>query len=113
MLNTILHTVPGSVQNLKCEGSASPMHLTISWGAPVEQGSGIIGYRVEVLRLRHTESSESREVESVPLTPAYTKEVEGTQTQVTQGLGRLIMLPDPWSGPICSSQLARFPITSQ
>ena len=89
-----VHTAPGSVQNLKCEGNSSPTRLTLSWGEPVERGSGVVGYRVEVLRLRH-KSSESREVESVPLIPAYSEEVEGTQTQITQGLGKLIILPDP------------------
>ena len=60
--------------------------LSLSWERPVQVGSGIVGYRVEVQRLQHT-SSGSQDLESVPLVPEYNIEVKEVQAEVNQGLG--------------------------
>ena len=60
--------------------------LSLSWERPVQVGSGIVGYRVEVRRLQHT-SPGSQDLESVPLVPEYDMEVKEVQAEVNQGLG--------------------------
>ena len=60
------------------------MSLTITWGEPVDQGTGVAGYSVECQRVNQLPS---RELVPVPLVPAYDVGVEETQAQVTQGLG--------------------------
>ena len=60
------------------------MSLTITWGEPVAQGTGVVGYSVECQRVNQLPS---RELVPVPLVPAYDVGVKQTQAQVTQGLG--------------------------
>ena len=48
------------------------------------QGTTVVGYSVECRRVNQLPS---RELETVPLTPAYDEGVAETQAQVTQGLG--------------------------
>ena len=48
------------------------------------QGTTVIGYSIECRRVNQ---SPSRELVTVPLTPAYDVGVDETQAQVTQGLG--------------------------
>ena len=62
------------------------MSLSLTWGEPMAQGSGVVGYSVEALRVQHRQSS--RQLESVSLMPAYNEEVNGTQARVIQGLGK-------------------------
>ena len=64
------------------------MSFSLTWEKPVAQGSGVVGYRVEAQRV---EQQASRELISVPLSPAYDEEIEGTQADVIQGL-RMSML---------------------
>ena len=61
------------------------MKLTITWEEPVAQGTEVVAYGVECQRVMS--QSLSRELVTVPLTPAYDVGVEETQAQVTQGLG--------------------------
>ena len=72
--------------NLECTGSNSPASLTLSWEDAGDQSHSSVRYRVEVLRIQHKQFG-SREQESVPLMPAYSREVMETQSQVTHGLG--------------------------
>ena len=60
------------------------MSLSITWGEPVAQGTGVVGYSVECQRVNQLPS---RKLETVPLTPPYDVGVEETEAQVTQGLG--------------------------
>ena len=76
--------MPAKVENLMCVGDSGDMSLTISWGEPMAQGSGVVGYSVEAQKV---EQLPSRELRSVPLSPAYDVGVEETRAQVTQELG--------------------------
>lgn len=78
---------PGPINNLKCKGT--PLSLSLSWEDSVERELNVGGYRVEVLQLQH-KSQWSKELEYVPLSPAFNVEVKDTQALVTQGLGTLI-----------------------
>ena len=80
--------MPAKVQNLMCDGSSSEMSFSLTWEEPVAQGSGVVGYRVEAQRV---EQQSSRELISVPLSPAYDEVIGDTQADVTQGL-RMSML---------------------
>ena len=79
--------VPAKVQNLLCRGNSADTSLIVTWGEPVAQGSGVIGYSVECQRVHQ---SPSRELVTMPLSPAYDEEVEETQALVTQGLGTYV-----------------------
>ena len=86
----LCYTAPKAVHNLRCKGSNSPSRLALSWDEVDEaHGSSNVSYRVEAMRVQH-KSLESREQESVPLTPAYRRDVMDTHSQVTHGLGMLI-----------------------
>ena len=67
-----------------CRGNPTSVSLAIAWGEPMAQGSGIFGYSIKCQRVHQLPS---RELVTVPLSPAYDEEVEETWTQVTQGLG--------------------------
>jgi hypothetical protein len=82
ILNFII--VPARVQNLECSGNPDDMSLSISWGEPVAQGTVVVEYSVKCWRV---DQSPSRELVTVPLTPAYDEGVDETLAQVTQGLG--------------------------
>ena len=71
-------------------GQPSSMSLSLSWVVPDNRGSGVVGYRVEVQRLRHR-SQASKDLLSEPLTPEFDKEIKETQVQVTQGLGMCLL----------------------
>ena len=79
--------VPAKVQNLVCRGNSADMSLTVTWGELVARGSGVIGYSVECQRVHQ---SPSRELVTMPLSPAYDEEVEETRALVTQGLGTYV-----------------------
>ena len=53
----------------------------------METGSGVVGYKVELLKLQH-ENQGSRNLVSVPLIPSYNVLVKETETLVTHGVGR-------------------------
>jgi hypothetical protein len=76
--------VPAKVQNLQCSGNSDDMSLSISWGEPMAQGTVAVGYSVECRRVNQLPS---RELMTVPLSPAYDEGLDETQAQVTQGLG--------------------------
>ena len=82
--------MPARVQNLECRGNPDDVSLSISWEEPMAQGTTVIGYSVECQRVNQ---SPSRELVTVPLTPAYDVGVGETQAQVTQGLGIIICVP--------------------
>ena len=85
------------------------MSLAITWGEPVAQGAGIVGYSVECQRV---DQSPSRELMPVPLTPPYDAGVEETQAQVTQGLGMkhlILRIPLTVEPPITDSPRYRPP----
>jgi hypothetical protein len=77
-------TVPARVQNLECSGNPDDMSLSISWGEPVAQGTVVVEYSIEC---RRVDQLPSRELVTVPLSPAYDEGVGETQARVTQGLG--------------------------
>jgi hypothetical protein len=77
-------TVPARVQNLQCSGNPDDMSLSIFWGEPVAQRTVVVEYSVECRRVNQLPS---RELVTVPLTPAYDEGVDETRAQVTQGLG--------------------------
>ena len=52
----------------------------------METGSGVDGYKVEVLKLQH-ENRGSRNLVSIPLIPSYNVLVKETEALVTQGVG--------------------------
>ena len=79
--------MPAKVQNLECRGNPDDMSLSISWGEPMVQGTTVVEYIVKCQRVNQ---SPSRELVTVPLTPAYDEEVDETQAQVTQGLGIIV-----------------------
>ena len=76
--------MPAKVENVMCVGDPEDMSLSISWGKPMAQGSGVVGYSVEAQKV---EQLPSRELRSVPLSPAYDVGIEETRAQVTQELG--------------------------
>jgi hypothetical protein len=76
--------VPAKIQNLECSGNPDDTSLSISWGEPVAQGTVVVGYSVECRRVNQLPS---RELVTVPLTPAYDEGVDETEVQVMQGLG--------------------------
>ena len=82
----LLITEPAKVENLRCVGDPSDMSLSLTWGEPMAQGSEVVGYSVEAQEVKRQQSS--RQLESVPLMPAYDEEVNGAQARVTQGLGK-------------------------
>ena len=60
------------------------MTLSLTWGEPITQSSGIVGYSVQALRIIQ---QPLRELVSIQLSPAYDVEVEEKQAEITQGLG--------------------------
>ena len=76
--------VPAKVQNLVYRGNSADTSLTVTWGEPVARGCGVIGYSVDCQRVHQLPS---RELVTMPLSPAYDEEVEETRALVTQGLG--------------------------
>ena len=75
---------------MECRGNPDDMSLSISWGEPMAQGTTVVGYSIECRRVNQLLS---RELVTVPLTPAYDVRVDETQAQVTQGLGIIICVP--------------------
>lgn len=62
--------------------------LLLTWGKPTCDGrmGNIVMYKVEALKVQ-LKNPDSKELESVPLTPPYDVVVEDEQTQITEGLG--------------------------
>ena len=85
-MKCIYSTVPDAVHNLRCKRD-SPSSLTTSWEEPrSSEMSSAVNYKVSALKVQHMNSG-SRELESVPLVPAFSKVVNETNIQVTQRLG--------------------------
>ena len=77
---------PERVQNLKCRGELSST-LTISWEeSSSEEIIDYVSYKVNVLKVQHM-SFGSRDLESVPLMPAFSEEVNENHVKVTRGIG--------------------------
>ena len=77
---------PERVQNLKCRGKL-PSTLTISWEeTSSEEIIDYVSYKVNVLKVQH-KSFGTRDLESVPLLPAFSKDVNEKHVEVTSGIG--------------------------
>ena len=83
--------VPETVQNLTCNGNTSPASLSINWLELIENSESILGYRVEVSKLQYR-LNESHDLQSISLTPPYEEEVKYTHSQVSHGLGQIVLL---------------------
>ena len=69
-------------RNAGCSARSGGSTLSLSWEAPTNPQSGIVGYQVEVEELRHR--SGTREVEELSIEEFFT---EAREVVITQGLG--------------------------
>ena len=77
---------PERVQSLKCREESSST-LTISWEETNSEGIiDYVSYKVNVLKVQHM-SFGTRDLESVPLIPAFSEEVNEKHVEVTRGIG--------------------------
>ena len=67
-----------------CVGDSADTSLDISWGEPITQSSGVVGYSVKAQRIIQ---QPSRDLVSIPLSPAYDEEVGEKQAEISHGLG--------------------------
>ena len=66
-----------------CFRNSEGTSLSVTWDRPVAQGSEVVGYRIEAMRL---EQLPSRELVAVPLSPAYDEGTGEIEAEITQGL---------------------------